>query len=78
MHQTETPTCNISKKSGIATVLKKAKIIIWDELPMAHRNYVEALNYTLQDFKEENNVMGNTLLLLAGDIYRQKHSPNNY
>nr|KAF6353475.1 hypothetical protein mPipKuh1_010441 [Pipistrellus kuhlii] len=32
----ETPTCNISKASGKAKVLKKCKLIVWDECTMAH------------------------------------------
>lgn len=33
----ETPTCNISKASGMAKVLQKCKLIVWDECTMAHK-----------------------------------------
>lgn len=68
VYQNDNPTCNISKKSGMAQVMKIAKIIIWDELPMAHKFHIEALDRTLRDFKSNNYVMGNTLLVLAGDF----------
>jgi hypothetical protein len=43
----EAPTCNISKTSGMATVLQKCQLIIWDECTMAHKKSLEALNRTL-------------------------------
>ena len=38
LHSTETPTCNISKSSGMGKVLQQCKLIIWDECTMAHKN----------------------------------------
>ncbi|XP_036340438.1 uncharacterized protein LOC118749766 [Rhagoletis pomonella] len=68
LHQTETPTCNISKNSGMAIVLKTCKFIIWDECTMAHKKSLEALDRTLRDFRGKEQPMGGTLILLAGDF----------
>nr|XP_033797247.1 uncharacterized protein LOC117359137 [Geotrypetes seraphini] len=38
----ENPTCNISKASGCAQVLKTCKLIVWDECTMAHKKALEA------------------------------------
>jgi ATP-dependent DNA helicase PIF1 len=49
MQYVETPTCNISKTSGISKVLQQCKLIVWDECTMAHKKSLEALDRTLQD-----------------------------
>ena len=38
MQSTETPTCNISKSSGMGKVLQQCKLTVWDECTMAHKN----------------------------------------
>ncbi|XP_039292573.1 uncharacterized protein LOC120353338 [Nilaparvata lugens] len=45
----ETPTCNISKASGMGKVLQKCKLIVWDECTMAHKKSLEALDRSLRD-----------------------------
>lgn len=37
--------------SGIATVLKQCKIIIWDECTMAHKHSIEVLNRAVSAFR---------------------------
>lgn len=64
----ENPTCNISKTSGKAQVLKLCKLIIWDECTMAHKKALEALDTTLKDIRGNNKLMGGALLLLCGDF----------
>lgn len=68
LNQTETPTCNISKISGMSAVLKACKIIIWDECTMAHKKSLEALDRTLRDIRGKNQPMGGAFILLAGDF----------
>lgn len=63
----ETPTCNISKTScGTANVLKQCAIIIWDKCTMAHKKSVEALDRTMKDLRENSDLFGGALILLAG------------
>ncbi|XP_063974372.1 uncharacterized protein LOC135161043 [Diachasmimorpha longicaudata] len=60
--------CNIKKQSAMATVLKRCKIIIWDECTMAHKHSLEALNRTSKDIKNSDKLFGGTLLVLSGDF----------
>ena len=52
----------------MATVMRQCKIIIWDECTMAHKHSLEALDRTLKDLKNKDNLFGGTLLLLSGDF----------
>ncbi|XP_066228790.1 ATP-dependent DNA helicase PIF1-like [Saccopteryx leptura] len=64
----ETPTCNISKASGMGKVLQKCKLTVWDEYTMAHKKLLEALDRSLQDLHGNIRPFGNALILLAGDF----------
>ncbi|XP_044597781.1 uncharacterized protein LOC123274285, partial [Cotesia glomerata] len=64
----ESPVCNIGKSSGMATVLKKCQLIIWDECTMSHKKGLEALDRTLRDFRNDQRIMGGAVILLAGDF----------
>ncbi|XP_055845040.1 uncharacterized protein LOC129911312 [Episyrphus balteatus] len=68
VHILELPTCNISKRSGMAKVLQQCKLIIWDECTMAHKKSLEAFNRTLQDLRGNNRLFGGALVLFAGDF----------
>ncbi|GFV00105.1 ATP-dependent DNA helicase [Trichonephila clavipes] len=65
---TEAPTCNISKNSGMGKVLQTCQIIIWDECTMSHKKALEALDRTLRDFRGNKRIFGGTLILLSGDF----------
>lgn len=41
--------CNISAQSGLAKLLRRAKLILWDEAPMTNRFHLESLDLTLRD-----------------------------
>ncbi|GFX88190.1 ATP-dependent DNA helicase [Trichonephila clavipes] len=58
----------VEPNSGIAAVLRKSSIIIWDECTMAHKYSLEALNRTMQDLNSNNKLFGGAILLLSGDF----------
>ena len=62
LHNTDRPTCNIKRGTARAELLRRAKIIVWDECTMSHKQALEALNRTLQDLQH------NDILVLAGDF----------
>lgn len=64
----ETPTCNITKNSGMGRVLKTCDLIIWDECTMAHKKSLEALSNSLKDIRGSDQIFGNALILLSGDF----------
>ncbi|UYV77959.1 hypothetical protein LAZ67_15003037 [Cordylochernes scorpioides] len=68
LHTIETPTCNISKNSGMGKVLQTCKLIIWDECTMAQKKGLEALDRTLKDLRANGNSFGGALILLSGDF----------
>jgi hypothetical protein len=68
----ENPTCNISRASGRAQVLKACKLIMWDECTMAHK---KAVDVTLRDLRGNDRLMGGALLLLCGDFRQTARHP---
>ncbi|XP_067125076.1 ATP-dependent DNA helicase pif1-like [Centruroides vittatus] len=70
LQTTETPTCNITKNSGMGKVLQTCKLIIWDECTMAHKKALEALDRTLKDLIPDNKMSAplGALILLSGDF----------
>jgi len=57
--------CNIKKHSGIAKILQKFNIIIWDECKMAHEH---SLDRTLKDLNRKDSYFGDVLILSLGDF----------
>ncbi|GFX96456.1 ATP-dependent DNA helicase [Trichonephila clavipes] len=68
LQNTEAPTCNISKNSGMGKVLQTCQIIIWDECTMSHKKALEALDRTVRDFRGNRRIFGGALILLSGDF----------
>ena len=60
--------CNRKKHSGVADVLKKCKIIIWDKCTMVHKHSFETLDRSLKDIKDNTSLFDGALLLLSGDF----------
>uniref|UniRef100_A0A0L8HZL3 ATP-dependent DNA helicase n=1 Tax=Octopus bimaculoides TaxID=37653 RepID=A0A0L8HZL3_OCTBM len=48
----EVPTCNISKNSEEAEVLRQCRLIVWDECTMAKRGALEALDLSQKDIRD--------------------------
>ena len=49
-------------------LLQKAKLIIWDECTMAHRNTLHILHKTLEDLRTGQGKFGGVTILLSGDF----------
>lgn len=45
----EESVCNIKQGSPLAELIVKSKLIIWDEAPMIHKFYFEALDRSMRD-----------------------------
>ncbi|XP_058187676.1 uncharacterized protein LOC131304451 [Rhododendron vialii] len=60
--------CSISKQSGLATLIKQAILIIWDEASMAKKETIEALDYLLGDLTENDILFGGKVVVLGGDF----------
>ncbi|XP_026476423.1 uncharacterized protein LOC113382080 [Ctenocephalides felis] len=68
MQINETPVCNIRKTSAMAKILQTCKLIIRDECTMAHKRSLEALDRTLKDLRDNQNIFGGAMILLSGDF----------
>ena len=49
---TKISTLNISKGSDLANLINRAKLIIWDKVPMAHQFTFKAVDWTFKDLIE--------------------------
>ncbi|XP_073144594.1 uncharacterized protein [Henckelia pumila] len=65
--------CSISKQSGLAELLRKTKLIVWDEAPMAKRTAIEAVDRTLQDITGIQRFFGGKVVVLGGDFMQVLH-----
>ncbi|GKC24597.1 ATP-dependent DNA helicase PIF1-like protein, partial [Tanacetum coccineum] len=50
----ETSHCSISAQNDLGALLKRCKLIIWDEAPMANKLCFEALDHSLRDILRKN------------------------
>ncbi|XP_073153815.1 uncharacterized protein [Henckelia pumila] len=58
--------CSISEQSGLAQLLRRAAVIIWDEALMCKRFAIEAVDRTLQDLLGNKNPFGGKVVVLGG------------
>jgi hypothetical protein len=65
----ELSTCDIHSKDDLAELIRRAKLIIWDEAPMMHRYCFEAVDRTLKDIMHEDGYpFGGKVVVLGGDF----------
>ncbi|XP_048545308.1 ATP-dependent DNA helicase PIF1-like isoform X2 [Triticum urartu] len=64
----EDTVCNFSKQSGTAELLRRASLIIWDEVAMTKRQAVEALDRSLQDITGCRSQFGGKVIVFGGDF----------
>ncbi|KAJ9541777.1 hypothetical protein OSB04_028283 [Centaurea solstitialis] len=58
----EDSLCYIKPDSDVAKLIKKAKLIIWDEAPMVHRYAFEALDRSMNDIFCSQGITGSQML----------------
>ncbi|XP_049397447.1 uncharacterized protein LOC125861631 [Solanum stenotomum] len=61
-------TCNISKQSSLASLIRNARLIVWDEISMAKKKMVEAFDLLLRDLMETNTLFGGKIVVFSGDF----------
>ena len=60
--------CSFTKQSGTAELLRRASLIIWDEVAMTKRQCVETLDRSLQDIMECGLPFGGKVMVFGGDF----------
>ncbi|XP_062093997.1 uncharacterized protein LOC133800034 [Humulus lupulus] len=64
----EMNTCSVSKQSGLASLLRTTRLIIWDEAPMTRKQHIEALDKMLRDITDVDVTFGGKVVILGGDF----------
>ena len=67
----ETSTLNISKNSELANLIRMAKLIIWDEVSMAHRYIFKAVDRTFKDLTDNSDESFRGKIIVMGGDFRQ-------
>lgn len=60
--------CSFTKQSGTAELLRRASLIVWDEVAMTKRQAVKALDRILQDVMDCLQPFGGKVMLFGGDF----------
>ncbi|XP_059288087.1 uncharacterized protein LOC132041391 [Lycium ferocissimum] len=61
-------SCNITKQSSLASLIRDAKLIVWDEVSMAKKKMIETFNLLLKDLLNTNVLFGGKLVVFGGDF----------
>jgi len=70
----EASSCNITSDSDLATLIARAKLIIWDEAPMLHKHCFESVDRAFRDILRSYNngrldiPFGGKVVVLGGDF----------
>jgi hypothetical protein len=60
-------TLSIPKESALARLLRRTKLIIWDEAPMQHRHCAEAVDRAMRDIRDDQRPFGGVTIVFGGD-----------
>jgi len=65
----ETSVGSIKASSPMLEVLKKTKVIIWDEVPMQHKYAIDSVDQSLRDLlKRPDAPFGGITVVFSGDF----------
>ncbi|KAH0712369.1 hypothetical protein KY289_008328 [Solanum tuberosum] len=64
----ETTMTNMSKQGGGAKLIRQAKLIIWDEAPMAKRHTIETVDRSFRDIMDSDKPFGCKVMVFGGDF----------
>jgi len=65
---TKDTTLDIKKQSELADLIRKTKVILWDEAPMMNKFAFEAVDKTFQDLMDNTKPFGGKVIVLGGDF----------
>ncbi|XP_070002689.1 uncharacterized protein LOC142165930 [Nicotiana tabacum] len=61
-------SCNSSKQSALACLIREAKLIGWDEVSMANKRTIQAFDLLLKDLMDTNTIFGGKVVVFGGDF----------
>ncbi|XP_076038168.1 uncharacterized protein LOC143023519 [Oratosquilla oratoria] len=68
MESHELRSCSIKKNTQMSKLLGMCSLIVWDEVVMANKNMLLAVDITLRDLLSANEFMGGIPFVCAGDF----------
>ena len=68
IHLTPTSQCAITRQSDLAKLLRRTKLILWDQAPMMHKMAFETLDRTLRDILDNDHPFGCLIIVMCGDF----------
>ena len=68
LERDEDNVTRITKDSAAGRLLKRTHVILWDEISMAQKENMEAVQKTLRDCRDNGQTMGGVLTIFAGDF----------
>jgi hypothetical protein len=60
--------CAINKESNLASLLRVAELIVWDEITQQHKHAFEAVDRTLRDIRDVDRPFGGMTVVFGGDF----------
>ena len=64
----EDSTCGVRKQSPLAALFHAARVIVWDEVSMSHRNVFQAVDHMLMDIRDSPQPFGGLTVVFGGDF----------
>src|SRR5258708_20642246 len=64
----EDSTCGVRKQSPLAALFRAARMIVWDEVSMSHRNVFQAVDRMLMDIRDSPQPFGGLTVVFGGDF----------
>nr|XP_016475596.1 PREDICTED: ATP-dependent DNA helicase PIF1-like [Nicotiana tabacum] len=64
----DTTKTKMSKQSGVAKLIRQAKLIIWDEAPMEKCQIIETVDRSFRDIMDVNVPFGGKVMVFGGDF----------
>ncbi|XP_060170805.1 uncharacterized protein LOC132601756 [Lycium barbarum] len=58
----------MSKQSGAAKLIRKEKLLIWDEAPIAKRQTIETVDRSFRDIMDIDKPFGGKVMVFGGDF----------
>ena len=64
----ELSVCNISKQSALAQLIKRTKLLVWDEACMSNKHVAECVDRSLRDICSCDLPFGGKVMVFGGDF----------
>lgn len=61
-------TCNVPTQSPLATFIRNARIIIWDEISLCRKRIVEMVDLKCREIMNDNRPFGGKIVIVGGDF----------